>query len=179
MLQSITMPTKNFFHSSLTPARSLYQFLYITHKRPISLYMTCISLNCTVLFSDPLTGILLNCQHSWLSSSMMLNCRTLQTMHDMSNGHIRHLGHLRHQTYSGMPSGLYILLGHLGQLGHPSHLGHLGYLSNIGNLNTLNPYSLTTTPIDSYFGAFITEMDPNDPGLIKGYFTDNLLNPFL
>jgi hypothetical protein len=76
-----------------------------------------------------------------------------------------------------MPSSLCIHLGHIGHIGHIGHLSHLGYLSTIGNLNTLNPYPLATTLMDSYHRAFITEMDPNNPGLSEGYFTDNLLNP--
>jgi hypothetical protein len=76
-----------------------------------------------------------------------------------------------------MSSGSCVLLEHLRQLGHSSHLGHLGYLSNISNLNTLDPYPLDTAPIDSYNGAFITEMNPDDPGPSEGYFTDKLLDP--
>jgi hypothetical protein len=47
----------------------------------------------------------------------MLNCRTVQTMHDMPSSHVRHLGQLGllgYWTYNGMPS------GHLGYLGHLS-----------------------------------------------------------
>jgi hypothetical protein len=170
------MPTKNFFlsHPSLAPAHSPYQFLYTTQKTPIpfSSYVTSMSLNCSPSQSCLATGMLLNCHASWPSSGTMLNCRTLQTMHnDMSSSHLRHL---RHWTYSGMPSSLCI---HLRHLGHPGHLGHLGYLSIIGNLDILNPYPLTTTLIDDYHRAFITEMDPNDPGPSEGYFANNLLNP--
>ena len=91
-------------------------------------------------------------------------------MHDMSSSHVRHLGHLGllgHWTYSGMPSGPYIILRHLGQLGHPGHL------SNIGGLNTLNPYPLNPALTDSQLEAFIT----TDPGLLEGYYKDNLLDP--
>jgi hypothetical protein len=65
-----------------------------------------------------------------------------------------------------MPSSPYIILG------HPGHLGHLGHLSNISDLNPLNP-ALT----DSLPGAFITEMDPMDPGLSEGCYADDSLNP--
>jgi hypothetical protein len=52
VLQSVTMPTKFFFLSCLTLAStySPYQFLYLTH----------ISLNCTFLDSDSLSGTMLN-----------------------------------------------------------------------------------------------------------------------
>jgi hypothetical protein len=107
----------------------------------------------------------------------MLNCRLTQTMYDMPSDHVGHLRHLRHWMYSGMPSGPYIILRHLGQLGHPSHLSHLGYLGNIGNLDTLDPYPLDSALIDSSLEACITELDPTDPGLLEGYYKDNLLNP--
>jgi hypothetical protein len=73
-----------------------------------------------------------------------------------------------------MPSGPYIILGHLGQLGHPGHLGHLG---NIGDLNPLDPSTLDPALTDSLPGAFITEMDPTDPGLSQGCYADDLLDP--
>jgi hypothetical protein len=98
-------------------------------------------------------------------------------MHDMPSGHVRHLSHLghlrhlRHWMYSGMPSSPYVILG------HPGHLSHLSHLSNIGDLNTLDPYRPNPTPTDSQLGAFITEMDPTDPGLLEGCDTDNLLDP--
>jgi hypothetical protein len=52
VLQSVTMPIKNFFlSSSLTPTRSShYPFLYSTRKRPLSTHATGTSLNCTSLF---------------------------------------------------------------------------------------------------------------------------------
>jgi hypothetical protein len=86
------------------------------------------------------------------SSSTTLNCRTLQA------------------TCNGMSSGL------CGHLRHLSHLSHISYLSTISNLNTLNPYLLNTALADSYYEAFITEMDPKDLGPLEGYFVDNLLN---
>jgi hypothetical protein len=105
------------------------------------------------------------------ATGMLLNCRTLQTTHDgMASGLCRHLRHLRHWMHDSMPSSPCEHLEHLG------HLGHLGYLGIIGNLNTLNPYSLDTTPIDSYCRAFITEMNPEDGGVSEGYYIDNLLN---
>ena len=107
----------------------------------------------------------------------MLNCRLTQTMYDMPSDHVGHLRHLRHWMYSGMPSGPYIILRHLGQLGHPSHLSHLGYLGNIGNLDTLDPYPLDPAPTDSLLGAFITEMDPTDPGPSEGCYADDSLDP--
>src|SRR5580693_664041 len=146
------MPTKNFFLSlSLTPSRSsCYPFLYSTRKRPMSSNTSGTSLNCTIT----------------------------QTSHDMPSGHVGHLGHLRHLrhlrhwTYCGMPSGPYVILGHLRQLGHPGHLGRLSHLSNIGDLNPLNP-----TLTDSLPGAFITEMDPMDPGPSQGCYADDSLDP--
>ena len=74
---------------------------------------------------------------------------TTQTMDDMPSSHLGHLGHLR----------------------------HLSYLGTIGNLNNLDPYSLNTTPTDSSPKAFITELDPKDPGPSKGYYEDDSLNP--
>jgi hypothetical protein len=146
MLRSITMPTKNFFFlSSLAPTHSYY---------PLPHYLTGTSLNCQSQDYCP-------------TSSMTLNCRLAQTTHDMPSGHVGHLGHLRllgHWTYSGMPSGPYVILRHLRQLRHPSHLGHLGHLGNIGGLNTLDPYPLDPSPTDSQLEAFITEMDPTDLG---------------
>jgi hypothetical protein len=74
-------------------------------------------------------------------------------MHDsISSGLCRHLGHLR-------------------------HFGHLGYLSHLSHLNTLDPYPLDTALTDSYPKAFVTEMDPKDPGPFKGYLMDNLFDP--
>jgi hypothetical protein len=111
---------------------------------------------------------------------MTLNCNLTQTSHDMPSGHVGHLSHLEllgHWTYSGMPSSPYIILGHLGQLEHPSHLGHLGHLSNIGDLNPLNPSPLNPAPTDSLPEAFITEMDPTDPGLSEGCYADDSLDP--
>ena len=79
--------------------------------------------------------------------------------------------------YSGMPSSPYVILRHLGQLGHPGHLGHLGHLGNIGDLDPLNSSPLNPALTDSLPGAFITEMDPTDPGPSEGCYTDNSLNP--
>jgi hypothetical protein len=84
-----------------------------------------------------------------------------------------HLGLLRHWTYSSH----YVILRHLGQLGHPSHLGHLSHLSKISDLNPLNPSPLNPAPTDSLSGAFITEMDPMDPGPSEGCYADDSLNP--
>jgi hypothetical protein len=92
-------------------------------------------------------------------------------------GHLGHLGHLGHWTYCGMPSSPYIILRHLGQLGHPSHLGHLGHLSNISDLDPLNPSTLNPAPTDSLPGAFITEMNPTDPGPSQGCYADDSLDP--
>jgi hypothetical protein len=110
---------------------------------------------------------------------MSLNCNLAQTSHDMPSSHVGHLGHLGllgHWMYSGMPSGPYIILRHLGQLGHHGHLGHLSHLSNISDLDPLNPYPLNPTPTDSLPGAFITEMDPTDPGPSEGCYADNSLD---
>jgi hypothetical protein len=68
-------------------------------------------------------------------------------------------------------------LGHLSNIGDLGHLGHLGYLGNIGNLDTLDPYSHDPAPTDSLPGAFITEMDPTDPGPSEGCYTDDSLDP--
>jgi hypothetical protein len=57
------------------------------------------------------------------------------------------------------------------------HLGHLGYLGTIGNLDTLDPYSLDTALTDSPLEAFITKLDPEDPGPSEGYYKEDLLNP--
>jgi hypothetical protein len=92
----------------------------------------------------------------------------------MPSSHVRHLSHLGllgHWTYSGMPSGPYIILG------HPGHLGHLSHLGNIGDLDTLDPYPLDPTPTDSQLEAFITELDPTNPGPSEGYYKDDLLDP--
>jgi hypothetical protein len=147
LLQSVTMPIKNFFlSSSLAPARSS---LYL---RPA--YATSTSLNCT----------------SWNSSSMTLNCTfpVSDPMPSMAlNCNLRHLGHL----------GNIGDLGHLSHLGHLGHLGHLCHLGNISDLNTLDPYSLDPVPTDSLPGAFITEMDPMDPGPSEGCYADDSLDP--
>jgi hypothetical protein len=63
-----------------------------------------------------------------------------------------------------------IILRHLRQL---SHLGHLG---NIDDLDTLNPYPLNPTLTDSQLEAFVTELDPMDPGLSDGYYEDDSLD---
>ena len=183
VLQSaVTMPTKNFFPSSLAPTHSShYPFLYTACKCPLS---------------GPSTSTLLNCQaqdsHPGPSSGTTLNCNLAQTSHDMPSGHVRHLGHLGHLRhlrhlrhlghlghwmYCGMPSGPYVILGHLGQLRHPSHLGHLSHLSNIGDLDPLNPSPLDPALTDSQLEAFITEPDPMDPGLLEGYYEDDSLDP--
>jgi hypothetical protein len=63
VLQSVTMPTKNFFQLSLTSTHSS-SFLYITHKMPIPspCLMTSMSLNCNPhSFPSHVTGISLNC----------------------------------------------------------------------------------------------------------------------
>jgi hypothetical protein len=36
---------------------------------------------------------------------------------------------------------------------------------------------LDTAPTDSPLEAFITELDPEDPGLSEGYYEDDSLNP--
>jgi hypothetical protein len=86
------------------------------------------------------------------------------------NCNLRHLSHLGNIGDLGH-------LGHLGHLRHLGHLGHLGYLGNIGNLDTLDPYPLDPAPTDSLSGAFITEMDPTDPGPSEGCYADDSLNP--
>jgi hypothetical protein len=182
LLQSITMPIKNFFLSLLlAPTHSSYY--------PLPCYPTGTSLNCisrTPSWNPP-TGTLLNCISQTPSqnpsSSTTLNCNLAQTMHDMPSSHVGHLGHLRllrhlgHWMYSSMPSSPYVVLRHLRQLRHPSHLSHLGHLGNIGDLDTLNPNPLNPAPTDSQLEAFITELDPMDPGLSEGYYKDNSLNP--
>jgi hypothetical protein len=80
MLQSVTMPTKNFCPSSLLAptCSSCYPFLYTTRKRPMSAYMTCTSLNCTDLTHSPILnssfGMTLNCTFSipasWITRSL-------------------------------------------------------------------------------------------------------------
>jgi hypothetical protein len=158
------MPIKNFFlSSSLAPARSS---LYL---RPA--YSTGTSLNCTSPNTSPSLPRM---------SGMTLNCNLAQTSHDMPSGHVRHLGHLGHLghwMYCGMPSSPYIILGRLGQLRHPGHLGHLGHLGNIGDLDPLDPSTLDPASTDSLPGAFITEMDPMDPGPSQGCYADDSLDP--
>jgi Collagen triple helix repeat (20 copies) len=97
---------------------------------------------------------------------MALNC----------NGHLGHLGHLGQLGHLGNTGDLGHL-GHLGHHGHLGHLGHLGYLGNNGNLDPLDPYSHDPAPTDSLPGAFITEMDPTDPGPSEGCYADNSLDP--
>jgi hypothetical protein len=80
---------------------------------------------------------------------------------------------LRHLSHHGNIGDL----GHLGHLRHLGHLGHLGYLGNNGNLDTLDPYSHDPAPTDSLPGAFITEMDPTDPGPSEGCYADDSLDP--
>jgi hypothetical protein len=173
---AITMPIKNFFlSSSLTPTHSSL-FLRPAYTTGMSLNYqsqdpcigpTSTSLNYTFPFSPR-------------SSGMTLNCNLTQTSHDMPSSHVRHLGHLGHLrhlghwTYCGMPSGPYVILGHLG---HPGHLSHLGHLGNTGDLDPLDPSTLDPTPTDSLPGAFITEMDPTDPGPSQGCYADNSLDP--
>jgi hypothetical protein len=115
--------------------------------------------------SGPLSGTTLSCQHCQQPQNpltgTLLNCNLTQTLHDMPSGHVGHLGHLRH----------------LEQLRHPSHLGHLSHLSNIGDLNSLDLSPLDPTPTDSLPGAFITEMDPTDPGPSEGCYADDSLDP--
>jgi hypothetical protein len=114
-------------------------------------YMTGTSLNCNPQNSHPSSSTTLNCTSLVLDPmpSMALNCN---------------FGHLSH-------------LSNIGDLGHLGHLSHLGHLGNIGDLNTLNPYPLDPAPTDSLPGAFITEMDPTDPGLSEGCYADNSLDP--
>jgi hypothetical protein len=97
-------------------------------------------------------------------SSMTLNCNLAQTLHDMPNGHVRHLRHLGNWT-DDMPSSYpNTILGYwLDDMpsSHPDSFGpfgllsHLSYLSTIGNLNTLDP-----EPIDVPLHAFIEEKEP-------------------
>src|SRR5580693_1646875 len=122
----------NHAHQKLFPfiiihptCSSHYPFLYSTCKRPMSAYATGTLLNCQQPQNPP-SSMMLNCHHgpSGPATSTSLNCNLAQTLHDMPSGHVGHLSHLRllgHWTYSGMPSGPYIILRHLGQLGHPSH----------------------------------------------------------
>jgi len=127
VLWSVTMPTKNIFHSllSLAPTHSPYQYLYITHKTPIP-------------FSSYATSMSFNCQCSQPLSGMTLNCRTAQTIDDMPSSHHKHLRHLGllgildYRT-NDMPS------SHLSHLGHLGHLSHLSYLSTISNLDISIP----------------------------------------
>jgi hypothetical protein len=95
------------------------------------------------------------------SSSMTLNCTSPVLDPTPSTVLNCNLGHL----------------GHLGNICDLGHLGHLGYLGNIGNLNTLDHYPLDPTPTDSLPGAFITEMDPTDPGPSEGCYADDSLDP--
>jgi hypothetical protein len=175
MLQSaVTMPTKNFFPSSLTPARSShYPFLYTIHKHPLSDYLTGMSFNCTPPNYSPSsdsTGMSLNCNHEPEPStgmslnctslnyppfsdltSMLLNCNLTQTPHDMSsglNGGLGHLGYWLDDMSSSHPDPL----NPFRYLGHLSHLGHLGLLGHLDYLNALNP-----EPIDPSLHAFIEE----------------------
>jgi hypothetical protein len=109
------------------------------------------------------TGMLLNCtmfDHR-SSSSTTLNCTSPVSDPTPGTALNCNFGHL----------------GHLGHLGHFGHLGHLGDLGNIGDLDTLNPYSLDPAPTDSLPGAFITEMDPTDPGPSEGCYGDDSLDP--
>jgi hypothetical protein len=113
-----------------------------------------------------MTSMSLNCNHgSGPVTGMLLNCRTAQTSCNMP------VRHLEHWTYCRNPH--YIILRHLRQLRHPSHLSHLSHLSNISDLDSLDPSSLDPTPTDSLPGAFITEMDPMDPGSSEGCYVDN------
>jgi hypothetical protein len=86
---------------------------------------------------------------------MALNCNL---------GHLGHLGNIGD-------------LGHPGHLGHLGHLSHLSYLGNIGNLDTLDPYPHDPALTDSLPGAFITELDPTDPGPSEGCYADGSLDP--
>ena len=114
-------------------------------------YATGTSLNCNPQNPRPSSGTTLNCTFPVLDPTpgTALNCN---------------LGHLGH-------------LSNIGDLGHLRHLGHLGYLGNIGNLDTLDPYPLDPAPTDSLPGAFITEMDPTDPGPSEGCYADDSLDP--
>jgi hypothetical protein len=155
---AITVPTKNFFPSSLAPARS-YPFPYDTPTR----YSTGMSLNCTIPNYPP----------SPASTCTSLNCNLALTPHDMPSGLAGGLGHLGTHP-DDMPSGHPDLMdtlgyrpedmpsgpldihsehvGHLSHLGHLGHLGYLGLLSHLGYLNTLDP-----EPIDIPLHAFIEE----------------------
>jgi hypothetical protein len=68
---------------------------------------------------------------------------------------------------------------HSGHLRHLGHLGHLSYLSTISNLNIIDLYSLDTTLTDSPLKAFITKLDPEDPGLLEATIKMTHLTPFL
>jgi hypothetical protein len=78
VLRSITMPTKNFFPSSLLAptCSSHYPFLYSACKRPLSNYMTSMLLNCTSLnpFLEPSSSMTVNCTFSipvsWITHSL-------------------------------------------------------------------------------------------------------------
>jgi hypothetical protein len=103
----------------------------------------------------------------------MLNCTSPvldPTPGTVLNCNFGHLGHLSHLGHLGN-------IGDLDNLGHLGYLGHLGHLSNIGDLDTLDPYSHDPAPTDSLPGAFITEMDPTDPGPSEGCYADNSLDP--
>jgi hypothetical protein len=69
------MPTKNFFLPLLLvpTCSSCYPFLYTTCKRPLSSYVTSMSLNCN---HGQMTGMLLNCAslNPELMTCMLLNC---------------------------------------------------------------------------------------------------------
>jgi hypothetical protein len=106
------------------------------------------------------TGTSLNCT-SRNSSGTTLNCTSPVSDPTPGTALNCNLGHL----------------GHLGNIGDLGHLSHLGYLGNIGNLDTLEPYPHDPAPTDSLPGAFITEMDPTDPGLSEGCYADDSLNP--
>jgi hypothetical protein len=147
MLRSaVTMPTKNFFPSSLTPTHSShYPFLYTTYKCPLSRYSTSMSLNCQTPNYPPSSD----------STSTSLNCNLTQTPHDMPSGldgglsHLGHLGHLS-QWLNNMPSGCTDSLDPFGHLSHLGHLGYLGLLGHLGYLNVLDP-----EPIDLPLHMFI------------------------
>jgi hypothetical protein len=157
VLRSVTMPIKNFFlSSSLAPARSSL-YLRPAYRPGASLnyhtqnHRPCTSLNCKPQNPHALSGTTLNCTSpvSDPTPGTALNCN---------------LGHLGH-------------LGNIGDLGRLGHLGHLGYLGNNGNLDTLDPYSHDPALTDSLPGAFITEMDPTDPGPSEGCYADDSLDP--
>jgi hypothetical protein len=156
---AVTMPTKNFFPSSLTPTHSsTYPFLYITCK----CHLSSITLNCQA--QEPHPGLssdtTLNCQPpnyppSPDSTHMSLNYNFAQTLHDMPsslNGGLGHLGHLGHrgQRPDYMPSSCMDSSDPLSHLSHLSHLGYLGLLSHLGYLNVLDP-----KPIDAPLHTFI------------------------